>query len=42
MISFTQSFPLLLPQWGAADTEIKVPSVENTALKVFPLKHGVG
>ena len=25
-----------LPQWGAADAEIKVPSVENTELKGFP------
>ena len=27
--------PLLpvIPQWGAADAEIKVPSVENTVLK---------
>ena len=27
-------------QWEAADTEIEVPSVENT--KVLPLNHGVG
>ena len=26
------------PQWGAADAEIKVPSVENTELKVSPVK----
>ena len=30
------------PQWGAADAEIKVPSGENTELKVLPLKPGVG
>ena len=30
------------PQWGAADAEIKVPSDENTELKVLPLKPGVG
>ena len=29
-------------QWAAADSEIKVPSVENTELKVLPLKPGVG
>ena len=30
-------------QWGAADAEIKVPSVENTELKGSPLrKPGVG
>ena len=27
-----------LPQWGAADAEIKVPSVENTELKRSPFK----
>ena len=37
-----QSFAPLLPQWGAADAGIKVPSVENTELKVLPLKPGVG
>ena len=26
------------PQWGAADTEIEVPSVENTELKCSPFK----
>ena len=26
------------PQWGAVDTEIKVPSGENTELKGFPFK----
>ena len=26
------------PQWGAADAEIKVPSVENTELKGSPFK----
>ena len=31
-----------LPAAGAADAEIKVPSVENTSLKVFPLKPGEG
>ena len=33
------------PQWEAADTEIKVPSVENTELRCSPfkeLKPGVG
>ena len=34
---------LQYPQWGIADTEIKVPSVENTELtSVLPLKLGVG
>ena len=42
MISFTQNFTLLLLHWGAADAEIKVPSVENTKLKNLPLKPGVG
>ena len=28
----------LLPQWGAADAEIKVPSDENTELKRSPFK----
>ena len=28
----------LIPQWGAADTEIKVPSGENTELKRSPSK----
>ena len=28
----------LAPQWGAADTEIKVPSSENTVLKRSPFK----
>ena len=32
----------LLPLLGAADAEIKVPSGENTELKHFPLKPGVG
>ena len=27
-----------IPQWGAADAEIKVPSVENTELKRSPFK----
>ena len=27
-----------LPQWGAADAEIKVPSIENTELKDSPFK----
>ena len=26
------------PQWGAADAEIKVPSVENTEFKGSPFK----
>ena len=30
------SFTLSLPQWGAADAEIKVPSGENTELKRSP------
>ena len=30
------------PQWGAADAEIKVPSGENTSLKVLPFTPGVG
>ena len=30
------------PQWGAADTEIKVPSDENTELGGSTLKPGVG
>ena len=29
-----------LPQWGAADAEIKVPSGENTELKRSPFKAG--
>ena len=34
---------LSLPQWGATDAEIKVPSGENTELKRSPsLKLGVG
>ena len=32
---------VLLPQWGTADAEIKVPSVENTELTtVLPSKSG--
>ena len=32
-----------LPQWGTADTEIKVPSLENPELtNVNPLKPGAG
>ena len=31
-------FTLTLPQWGAADPEIKVPSGENTELKHSPFK----
>ena len=32
-----------LPQWGTADAEIKVPSVENPELtNVNPLKPGAG
>ena len=30
-----------VPQWEAADAEIKVPSVENTELIGSPLKPGV-
>ena len=30
------------PQRGAADADIKVPSVENTELKGSPLKLGIG
>ena len=33
-----EQFMLNAPQWGAADAEIKVPSVENTELKGFPFK----
>ena len=34
-----KSFPVIyLPQWGAADAEIKVPSDENTELKRSPFK----
>ena len=29
---------VLAPQWGAADAEIKVPSVENTELEGSPFK----
>ena len=32
----------MTPQWGAADAEIKVPSVENTELKGSPLKPELG
>ena len=28
----------MVPQWGAADTEIKVPSGENTEVKRYPFK----
>ena len=28
----------LIPQWGAEDAEIKVPSVENTELKGSPFE----
>ena len=30
--------PLLAPQWGTADAEIKVPTGENTELKRSPFK----
>ena len=30
--------PSIAPQWGAADAEIKVPSVEDTELKGSPFK----
>ena len=30
------------PQWRAVDTEIKIPSGENTELKRSPFKPGVG
>ena len=30
--------PILRPQWGAADAEIKVPSGDNTELKRSPFK----
>ena len=30
--------PFIIPQWGAADAEIKVPSGENTELKRSPFK----
>ena len=29
---------MVTPQWGAADAEIKVPSVENTELDGSPFK----
>ena len=29
---------VVLPQWGAADAEIKVPSGENTELRCSPFK----
>ena len=31
-----------VPQWGSADVEMNVLSVENTELKASPLKRGVG
>ena len=31
-------FFFFFPQWGDADAEIKVPSGENTELKLFPFK----
>ena len=33
---------LFVPQWGAADAAIKVPSGENTELKRSLFKPGVG
>ena len=33
-----RSLSLMVPQWGAADAEIKVPSGENTELKRSPFK----
>ena len=36
LILFAYTF--VLAQWGAADAEIKVPSVENTELKGSPFK----
>ena len=30
------------PQWGAADAEIKVPSVRTQSLNVLPVEPGVG
>ena len=44
MLAFFYAFftlracPLFVPQWGAADAEIKVPSGENTELKRSPFK----
>ena len=38
---FKVSLPVIAPQWGAADAEIKVPSGENRG-NVLPLKPGVG
>ena len=35
---FVVPYPCATPQWGAADTEIKFPSGENTELKRFPFK----
>ena len=34
------SYLLPFPQWGAADAEIKVPSVENTELIGFSFRAG--
>ena len=33
---------MFAPQWGAADAEIKVPSVESTELEGSPFKAPVG
>ena len=33
-----RSLSLMVPQWGAADAEIKVPSGENTELKRSPFQ----
>ena len=35
---FSMSVAFFLPQWGAADAEIEVPSGENTELKRSPFK----
>ena len=38
-VEFTiQALVIVIPQWGAADAEIKVPSGENTELKRSPFK----
>ena len=35
-VSSSFFFFAVIPQWGAVDAEIKVPSVENTELKGSP------
>ena len=38
MVDLISDLLCLAPQWGAADAEIKVPSVENTKLNGSPCK----